>query len=140
MTQIKADDVGAVYHTREVDGNLAKLAPPPHLPPPPTHLPPTIRVGPFDYKLTRSSIPDGYANFGETDLHNRELRFSPMVDEARMPYTLLHEVLHAVWHHYGLRYVAKDDEERILDALTNGLLQVMHDLGYWPKALRLDGE
>lgn len=87
-----------------------------------------------------NKIKIGYANYnivdelkkkldGEFDHRKKELRISPRLDSEGKLNTLLHETLHGVWFHWGLTEAieGKNSEEITVNALANGLTQVIRD-------------
>jgi hypothetical protein len=88
-------------------------------------MPKVVQVGPYTYKvvLLAKEMSELY---GETDSREQAIRLHP--DQARdsMADTLLHEVLHAVWHCSGL-HDGKYNEEQVVRGLTTWLLLVLRD-------------
>lgn len=103
------------------------------------NLPSEVRIGGKTFALHRSHTTSGNGNWGETDHFNHEMRFSPDCHPKQMANTFWHEVLHAAWNMYGLKDLT-DNEERIVTALANGIVQVAQDLGLFPEKLWLAGE
>mgnify|MGYP001559588316 FL=1 len=106
-----------------------------------THLPASIRVGPARYTLERNIEPDSAGRIAETIHYQRIIRISTGCPPNVLATTALHELLHAIWEHYGLTgFSDAAGAERVVDALASGLAQVLQDLGVWPEELRLAGE
>ncbi len=87
-----------------------------------------------------NKIRIGYANYnivdetkkkldGEFAHRKKELRISPHLDSEGKLNTIIHEVLHGVWFHWGLTEAidGKNSEETAVNALANGLTQVIRD-------------
>ena len=89
------------------------------------NVPTTVQVGPYSYKVVLLA-KEMSELFGETDSREQAIRLHP--DQARdsMADTLLHEVLHAVWHCSGL-HDGKYNEEQVVRGLTTWLLLVLRD-------------
>jgi Zn-dependent peptidase ImmA (M78 family) len=64
-------------------------------------------------------------SYGQCDKQRGIIYVCTHLDDVVIADTLLHEVLHAVWHEYGLQ--DDDREERIVHTLASGLIQVMRD-------------
>lgn len=90
-------------------------------------LPPFIRVGYQDFVVTRSKDAThtdrahGYTRKDDAHIHINI--HSNKVNNAN---TLLHEVLHAVVYTQGMD-LSDDMEETVVNALSNGLTQVIRD-------------
>jgi hypothetical protein len=100
-------------------------------------LPKTIRVGAHEYEVTyphRFQEVDGYLG-----LHDGNIRRIMIAEvdwcgnERKAPdimKTFIHEILHAVDNVYLKGRIGEEgDEEKIIDSLAEGLLQVLTDCG-----------
>lgn len=104
-------------------------------------LPSKIKVGPTEFKVRRTKDVDVDSRWAETDHFRREIRFGLFCDPEQMVETLIHELLHAVWQQYGLKDLDNSDmSERVVTSLALGMTQVMQDLGFLPKRIKLHGE
>lgn len=88
-------------------------------------LPQKIRVGYQDIIVTEEegNMVEGLGVY-HTEKHTITLKKKQTRTEKSN--TMLHEVLHAVWHTQGLR-TEDGAEERVINSLTNGLHQVLRD-------------
>jgi len=92
-------------------------------------LPEEIKIGQMKYKILRM---DGDTNWGSHAYGKARICLDDeMVDEA-VPFTLWHEILHAILYQAGCRQHTIDDEdhkllEQIVSALPFGLVQVLRD-------------
>lgn len=102
-------------------------------------VPKTIKVGALDYSFKAvDRIVDedtGTESWGEVVYEDYTVtvqRGQPSV--ASSVDTLLHELLHAIWHETDLRgQIGKDLEERVVRNLSSGLIALFRDN---PKLLR----
>jgi len=69
------------------------------------------------------AFPEGrYGDFTQSLL---KIRVSDGTKLSISQNTLLHEVLHSIYHAYNM--YSEDDEERTVTAMANGLIQVLQD-------------
>ena len=61
---------------------------------------------------------------GETLLDQKIIRINTKLSDS--PHTLMHEILHAIWHEYQIKH-RKDSEERIVMTLENAIIQVLSE-------------
>jgi len=94
--------------------------------------PKTIKIGGTTYKIktfpTDSSASDG--SFGELQADNEVIRIRKEMSSNKAANTLLHEALHGIWHEMAMREGlanTKDEEEYVVTAFSNGLIQVLKD-------------
>lgn len=92
-------------------------------------IPTTLRIAGLDYSVVLTKNPEvgnnvcfGTCTYGSCTI---ELNNDPTIAPGKLQQTLLHEILHAVWYHTSLN--EDDGEERIIDALSKGLFQVISD-------------
>lgn len=93
-------------------------------------IPDKIKVGGFWYKITKSvQVADNSQTFASTLNGKQEINVSPEYPQQKQEQTFLHEILHAIWFVYGLKEAGfkHEQEEHIVDALSNGLYQVLKD-------------
>ena len=106
--------------------------------------PKQVRIGPFTYCLERSPIVDNASRWGQCDNNQKRLQFGIMTGRGQLPATLIHELIHAVAHVYGVPIL--DDYEKTdglhdqIGVLGHGLAQVLIDLGFLPAELVFEGE
>ena len=93
----------------------------------------SIRIGYRTYKIKEWSEAELVTteSFGQCDKQRGIIYVCAHLDPVVVADTLLHEILHAVWHEYGCQ--DDDREERIVHTLASGLIQVMRDN---PSAIR----
>lgn len=86
-----------------------------------------IKVGYRQYRLNEWSANDGMANqcFGKCDTNTAQIFVDFSLPPEKRANTAIHECLHAIWSEWALD--DKDDEERIVRALANGLTQILRD-------------
>ena len=94
----------------------------------PIKLPKSIKVGCYTYVLKEwCSSKTALSDHGGCDHANLEIG----VDVSRAPEqtanTLIHEILHAIWHVWGIE--KGDSEERIVNKAANGLQAVLNENG-----------
>jgi hypothetical protein len=68
--------------------------------------------------------------YGSTHHVSQKIFVDPDITEQKTEHTFIHEVLHAIWFHYGLsknKSFTPDQEELVVDSLSNGLYQVLKD-------------
>ncbi len=85
-------------------------------------------------KLRRLKIGDGYYRvryrefrriYGQIGLGSKWLDLADDLNEEEGVYTLLHEVLHGIWHHRAMP--PRPREERVVTELAWGLMAVFRD-------------
>ncbi len=87
-------------------------------------MPSYVRVGPYDVRIRELDPSDAEKNYGlfhseKMEIHLRK-EFSCPQQAAD---TLLHEILHAVWHIAGMNH--KDGEERLVATLATQICAVV---------------
>ena len=107
-----------------------------------TVIPTRIRVGPYTYKVMKDKTLDLEGVFGRTNNILREIHLSVTGDAVETAITLLHELTHAAWEVYGLAGIELKDmtAEQVVRCLSNGLAQVLGDIGLWPREIVLEDE
>ena len=89
-------------------------------------LPGSIKVGYQDFKVGIHPIPDSTDYHGYTKKNESEMMFTCKGNPVEQANTVIHECLHAIWHIQGLQD-QDGQEERIVNALANGLTGLMRD-------------
>lgn len=102
-------------------------------------IPKKITVGHFIHDVSVvKKIKDG-GGYGEYDTVSGKIRIREGQSKADMVDTLLHEVLHAIFHRYKIR-IDGDAEERIVYELTKAIIKTFRDnpklVKYISKAVR----
>lgn len=64
-------------------------------------------------------------SFGQCDRQRGIIYVCDQFDPAVVADTLIHEVLHAIWHEYGMQ--DDDKEERTVHMMATGLTQLFRD-------------
>lgn len=92
-------------------------------------LPATIRIGPYDVRFQIEDYDWSQVNdaFGQYDRSAMRIHLAANAapTEQHALDTLLHEVIHAIWHIYGVR--SRDSEERIVSAHSTAWTQIYRD-------------
>ena len=93
----------------------------------------SIRIGYRQYQVKAWSDAELLTteSYGQCDKQRAIIYVCTHLDDDLVADTLLHEILHAIWHEYGLQ--DDDREERIVHTLASGFIQVMKDN---PNAIR----
>lgn len=76
-----------------------------------------------EYRVEFKKIPDadGVSQYGRNDLNKGIIRVNPK--SPNVDSTLVHEVLHGIFHESGLSHLfTSDTEEAIVVAVENGLV------------------
>lgn len=86
----------------------------------------TVKVAgvPYDIHLKDVVVEDNIACYGIFDMDKSEICLSNVESDNVVKITLIHELLHAIAYHYGLKFL--DDEENV-DRLSKALYQVLND-------------
>ncbi len=88
-------------------------------------LPKSVRVGPHDIKITILPAADMADDFGTIEMANLEMRLCDQYAAGSMAVdTVLHEVLHAIWH---VSLKETQAEEAIVSTISSQLTQVIRD-------------
>ena len=90
----------------------------------------STQIGPYEFQIRTSIIPEEANNRGEVNLESKVIRISPTTSATETPVTLLHELIHSVNHVFGL-----EDKEEVVKPLANGLAQALQSLGYLPRTI-----
>ena len=93
-------------------------------------IPKKLKIAGFTYKITHNKqIADHSSTFASTINAQQEINVGQGFPVQKQEQTFLHEILHAVWFCYGLKEAGfkNEQEEHIVDALSNGLYQVLKD-------------
>lgn len=95
-------------------------------------VPKTLKIGALDYQfrvVPSLKEEDGSGSWGELDYETWTISAERVQPSAAFAAdTLLHEIMHAVWKEVGLgETVDSEVEEKIVKALTTGLVGVLRD-------------
>src|SRR3990167_5111278 len=93
-------------------------------------IPKKLKIAGFNYKITHNKqVADHSSTFASTINAQQEINVGLGFPIQKQEQTFLHEILHAVWFCYGLKEAGfkNEQEEHIVDALSNGLYQVLKD-------------
>lgn len=98
-------------------------------------LPKTIRIGGFDLVIKDFQPPDirGKQLRGELHWHEQAMALDLNDHPVLLAETIIHELLHGIYRAYSL--YGKDDEERTVEAIGVGVLQIVRDNPKLMKAL-----
>lgn len=98
---------------------------------PPITPPDFIRIGYQDYKLdiTPYSL-ETHGVHGTTNKVASIIQMNLIGNDVEQANTLIHETLHAIFHTQGI-LVDHDTEELVVNAMANGLTQVLRDNPEW---------
>lgn len=89
-------------------------------------LPRSIRIGPLDFKIVKLGEQEAKQVYGFLSSDKQTLGLAPtFASDAQMADTVLHEVLHGIFHTSNIK--GRDGEERVVSALATGLIQVFRD-------------
>ena len=93
--------------------------------------PKVVRVGPIDFRVEQVDRLLDYNNkdsiAGDSDPLISRIRVEKGLSDQRKFTTLWHEILHALLEQTGNSSASDKLEERICDALSNGIAQVLRD-------------
>lgn len=93
-------------------------------------IPKKLKIGGFIYRVERDiNVADHSNSFGTTVNGKQVINVTNDVPLQKQEQTLIHEILHAIWFVYGLKEAGfkPDQQENIVDALSQGLYQVLKD-------------
>lgn len=94
-----------------------------------TDAPPhTVRIGAIRYTIElvdRAELGD-YGRVGECNVNTATIRVADNRPDAVLAETLIHEVLHALFHDIGLDWEA-EDEERMVERMSPRLAALIGD-------------
>jgi len=94
-------------------------------------IPRTVRVGPIDFEIEQIDrlLDDNgkEANEGDADSLGSKIRLERGMSNQRKFTSLWHEILHVILEQTGNSAKDEELEERICDALSNGVAQVLRD-------------
>lgn len=95
-------------------------------------IPKQIKIGGLVYTIEKSEkVTNEGGNFGSTHHRKQRIFLDPSETVQMSENTFVHEILHAIWYQAGLKSRYQKDhpgfEEEVVDALSNGLYQVLKD-------------
>ena len=90
-------------------------------------LPKKVKIGCFTYTVEewREDLAEAAECFGTCSDKHQVLQIATHHGDERTHATLLHEILHAIWHVWSIE--AEDGEERTIQVITHGLMAVIND-------------
>jgi len=89
-------------------------------------IPGRIKVGAIDYAVVVvSNLPED--DYGYCDPRLQRIALSSDQNKQAAADTLLHEILHAIWHESGLFSLKRPDEETIVRITSTWLCLVFRD-------------
>lgn len=93
-------------------------------------IPKTLKICGMNWavEVNRDVANEGQC-YGSMHFTYQKIYLDPNTTPQKHEQTLLHEILHTAWANHGLgqRKELKDFEEQIVDALSQGLYQVLKD-------------
>ena len=89
--------------------------------------PSIIKVGAFDIAVKSWPIfnASDERSFGQFRPASLEIAICDFLPERRQAETMIHEILHAIWHVWALRQ--SSDEEVVVGSMAQGLAAVFRD-------------
>lgn len=85
-----------------------------------------IKIGAVDYTIElQDKLEDD--DYGCCDPHTQTITLSKDQNRQAVGDTLLHEIMHAIWHESGLFAVKRPDEEQIVRTTSTWLCLVFRD-------------
>lgn len=93
-------------------------------------IPSEVRIAGVDYLVTiREGLNNGQNMLrGQIIFDKSVIDLCPAQNHQAMSQTLLHEILHGIFYHYGIEMEEKKEEE-VVERLSHGLYQVLQDNG-----------
>ena len=89
-------------------------------------LPKKVKIGCYTYAVrTWDTVGEEDGYYGSCSNRHHIIHISTSYSDEKVRATLLHEILHAIWHVWDLE--DEDTEERTISALTHGLMAVIND-------------
>jgi predicted SprT family Zn-dependent metalloprotease len=94
-------------------------------------IPNKVKVGGLEFEVLEDvNVNNEGQVFGSTHFRKQKIFIEPDEKQQKKEQTFFHEVLHAVWWQAGLHSRYKEQknlEEEIVEALANGMYQVLKD-------------
>lgn len=91
-----------------------------------SNLPVVIKIGAVDYTIElQDNLEDD--DYGYCDSHTQRIVLSKDQNKQSIGDTLLHEIMHAIWHESGLFSVKRPDEEQIVRTTSTWMCLVFRD-------------
>lgn len=92
---------------------------------------PTVRIGPFDFKVIQDNCLESTDRIAEIDYVHLEIHVLETIAEAKKEESLLHEIIHGILWYSGLSNKGNElparDEEQFVRPFSIGLRQVIRD-------------
>jgi hypothetical protein len=85
-----------------------------------------IKIGYTNYAIVEETSEDLEGQFVHQD---KQIKIASLQDPVNKLNTVLHEILHGIWLHWGLSnsVKGKNSEETVVNAVANGLTTVIVD-------------
>lgn len=95
-------------------------------------LPRSIKIGYITCRIKPKTKKWGERNkaLGQLKVNTTrasKIEYDKTQDTEEMQNTILHELLHSICYVFGLKHLSDKQEERIVDAMANGLSTVLRD-------------
>ena len=100
------------------------------------NIPKSLKIGGHNYEIVFPYVFTERSDItGQNDFNGKVIRVCDSVDDEKrsdsaIVVTLIHEVLHALDHNTGQRMFMGDNGETKIEALSEGIYQVLADNGY----------
>jgi hypothetical protein len=86
----------------------------------------SVKIGPVFYDIVlEDKLEDD--DYGYCEPHVQRIVISKDQSYQHVGDTLLHEIMHAIWHESGLFSVKRPDEEQIVRTTSTWLIMVIND-------------
>jgi hypothetical protein len=88
-----------------------------------------IKIGYADITLVPLSGKEAAQRciMGLFDAKHHKIEYDTTLAEKEVVDTLMHEILHAINHMFGIKFAGHEDEEIIVNALAHGITTAMRD-------------
>lgn len=92
------------------------------------NLPPTVKIGPYLYRITTAAADlEREHLYGDIHYGHQRIRVSEELGADQQAVVVLHEVIHGVREVSGLKDKHEDVWEEFISGLAPGLLQVLRN-------------
>lgn len=85
-----------------------------------------IRNMHYDVNTVDYTVLNGQLCYGLIDYNKLEIQIAKDIPLEKQRETLWHEILHGITNEYNID-LSNDDEEDIIDEISKGIVQVLHD-------------